>query len=44
MMESLIETGMTELGLYYPALEEQYPAFETIAREVIPEIRKRHAG
>jgi alkanesulfonate monooxygenase SsuD/methylene tetrahydromethanopterin reductase-like flavin-dependent oxidoreductase (luciferase family) len=44
MVESLIETGMTELGLYYPALEEQYPAFEAIAREVIPEIKKRHAG
>lgn len=44
MAESLIETGMTELGLYYPMLEEQYPAFETIAREVIPELKKRHGG
>ncbi len=44
MVESLIETGMSELGLYYPMLEAQYPAFETIAREVIPEIKKRHAG
>jgi alkanesulfonate monooxygenase SsuD/methylene tetrahydromethanopterin reductase-like flavin-dependent oxidoreductase (luciferase family) len=44
MVESLIETGMTELGLYYPALEEQIPAFEKIAREVIPEIKKRHGG
>ncbi len=44
MVESLIETGMSELGLYYPMLEAQYPAFETIAREVIPEIKKRHGG
>ncbi len=44
MAESLIETGMSELGLYYPMLEEQYPAFETIAREVIPELKKRHAA
>ncbi|MDG2284504.1 MAG: hypothetical protein P8N43_03100 [Alphaproteobacteria bacterium] len=44
MVERLIETGMTELGLYYPALDEQYPAFEKIAREVIPEIKKRHGG
>ena len=44
MAESLIEIGMTELGLYYPMLEEQYPAFETIAREVIPELKKRHGA
>jgi hypothetical protein len=44
MVESLIETGMTELGLYYLALEEQIPAFETIALNTIPEIKKRHGG
>jgi alkanesulfonate monooxygenase SsuD/methylene tetrahydromethanopterin reductase-like flavin-dependent oxidoreductase (luciferase family) len=44
MAESLIEAGMSELGLYYPTLEEQYPAFETIAQEVIPDLKKCHAG
>ncbi len=42
--ERLIEAGMTELGLYYPTLQAQYPAFETIAREVIPDLKKRHAA
>lgn len=44
MAEKLIEAGMTELGLYYPTLTEQYPVFETIIGEVIPAIKKRHGG
>jgi len=44
MAESLIEAGMTELGPYYPALEEQYPDFEKVGREAIPAIKARHAG
>ena len=43
MVERLIEVGMGELGLYHPTLEAQYPAFETIAREVTSDIKKRHA-
>lgn len=42
MAESLIEAGITEIGPYYPSLEEQYPAFETVARDVIPELKQRH--
>ncbi len=44
MVESLIETGMSELGIYYPTLESQNDAFEKIVSEVIPEIKARRAG
>ena len=44
MVESLIETGMSELGIYYPTLDSQIDAFEQIVSEVIPEIKRRHAG
>lgn len=40
MARQLIGLGITELGLYYPMLDEQLPVFETIARETIPELRK----
>lgn len=43
MSESLIEAGMSELGPYYPALTEQYGDFEKMGRELIPELKKRHA-
>jgi alkanesulfonate monooxygenase SsuD/methylene tetrahydromethanopterin reductase-like flavin-dependent oxidoreductase (luciferase family) len=35
----LMELGFTEIGVYYPVLEEQMPVFERIAREVLPELR-----
>ncbi len=44
MAESLIELGVSELGPYYPALEDQYPAFERIGQELIPELKRRHGG
>jgi len=44
MAESLIEAGMSELGPYYPALPEQYAAFEKTGAELIPELKKRHAS
>lgn len=31
--------GISEIGLYYPMLEEQLPMFETIARDVIPKLK-----
>ena len=40
MARPLLELGFTEIGLYYPVLEEQVPVFETIAREIIPELRE----
>jgi len=36
------EVGITEFLLYYPIVEKQIPIFEQMAREVIPEIRKRY--
>ena len=35
--------GITEISLYYPALEAQLPAFERIATTVLPELRREHA-
>jgi alkanesulfonate monooxygenase SsuD/methylene tetrahydromethanopterin reductase-like flavin-dependent oxidoreductase (luciferase family) len=37
------DLGITEVSLYYPALESQLPAFERIATEVLPELRHQHA-
>jgi hypothetical protein len=36
--------GMSELVLYYPADPGQLPAFEAVAREVLPELRGEYAG
>jgi alkanesulfonate monooxygenase SsuD/methylene tetrahydromethanopterin reductase-like flavin-dependent oxidoreductase (luciferase family) len=38
----LLDLGFTELGLRYPMLDSQVPVFETIATEVIPELRKAY--
>ena len=32
--------GVSEIGVYYPALEEQIPKFEALARDVIPTLRR----
>jgi alkanesulfonate monooxygenase SsuD/methylene tetrahydromethanopterin reductase-like flavin-dependent oxidoreductase (luciferase family) len=37
------DLGITEVSIYYPALESQLPAFERIATEVLPELRRQHA-
>ncbi|MEO8267744.1 MAG: LLM class flavin-dependent oxidoreductase [Ilumatobacteraceae bacterium] len=37
------ELGITEISMYYPAVESQVPAFERIATDVLPELRRRHA-
>lgn len=37
------DLGITEVSLYYPALESQLPTFERIATEVLPELRRQHA-
>ncbi|MFT7475698.1 MAG: alkanesulfonate monooxygenase SsuD [Verrucomicrobiales bacterium] len=39
----LLELGITELSMYYPMLADQLPVFDTIAREVFPQIRAEHA-
>ena len=39
MVRRVVELGITDIGLYYPMRDEQLPMFETIARDVIPELR-----
>ena len=41
MVERVLELGMTDIGMYYPLREEQFPMFERIATEVIPQLRRR---
>ena len=41
MVQRLTDLGITELGLYYPLLDEQLPMFEKIAKQVIPELKNR---
>jgi alkanesulfonate monooxygenase SsuD/methylene tetrahydromethanopterin reductase-like flavin-dependent oxidoreductase (luciferase family) len=42
MAQRLIDLGITDIGLYYPALDEQLPVFENIARRIIPELKAKH--
>ena len=37
--EQILAMGFTELGLYYPMLEDQLEVFEQIATEVFPQLR-----
>jgi hypothetical protein len=39
MVRRLTELGITEIGLYYPAREEQLPMLEKIAKEIIPKLK-----
>ena len=43
MVGRATELGVTEISMYYPALESQLPAFERIATEVLPGMRREHA-
>ena len=36
------DLGISEISMYYPALESQLPAFERIATTVLPELRHQH--
>jgi alkanesulfonate monooxygenase SsuD/methylene tetrahydromethanopterin reductase-like flavin-dependent oxidoreductase (luciferase family) len=42
-VQQVIGLGITEVSLYYPGLASQLPAFERIATEVLPMLRKEHA-
>ncbi len=44
MVQSLAETGISEIGLYYPTRKEQLPVFEQIAREAIPRLKAARSG
>jgi hypothetical protein len=43
IVRSITDLGITEVSLYYPAVEAQLPAFERIATEVLPVLRREHA-
>ena len=38
----LVELGISDVGLYYPADPVQLASFETIATEVLPDLRSKH--
>ena len=44
MAQRFIDLGISEIGVYYPMRDEQLPMFERIARDVIPELKTRHAA
>jgi alkanesulfonate monooxygenase SsuD/methylene tetrahydromethanopterin reductase-like flavin-dependent oxidoreductase (luciferase family) len=44
MVQKVIALGISEVGLYYPARDEQRPVFERIARDVVPRLKARHAA
>jgi hypothetical protein len=39
LVRSFVTAGYTDIGLYYPTDPEQLPAFERLARDVIPSLR-----
>ena len=41
LAQPLIAAGVTDIGLYYPAVAEQRDVFERIAKDVLPELRER---
>ncbi len=43
MVGRATDLGVTEISMYYPALESQLPAFERIATDVLPTLRREHA-
>ena len=43
MVRRATDLGVTEISIYYPSVETQLPAFERIATEVLPELRRQHA-
>ena len=43
MVRRATDLGVTEISMYYPAVAAQLPAFERIANDVLPELRRAHA-
>ena len=40
MVQRLLKLGISEIGLYFPTLDEQRPTFEKIATEIIPQLKQ----
>jgi hypothetical protein len=43
MVRRATDIGVTEISMYYPAVATQLPAFERIATELLPQLRRQHA-
>ncbi len=43
MVRRITDLGITEISMYYPGVDAQLPAFERIATEVLPVLRREHA-
>lgn len=41
MVERIVGLGFSEIGVYYPMVEDQMASFEAIARETIPALRAK---
>jgi hypothetical protein len=44
MVQQVIALGISEVVLYYPALERQIPMLERIARDVVPTLKAAYAA
>ena len=44
MVERVLALGVSEIGIYYPMIASQLPAFKRLATDVIPGIRAKHDG
>ena len=44
MAQRLIDLGISEIGVYYPMRAEQLPMFERIAREIMPELKRKYGS
>jgi alkanesulfonate monooxygenase SsuD/methylene tetrahydromethanopterin reductase-like flavin-dependent oxidoreductase (luciferase family) len=43
-MRRLIDLGISEIGIGYPRRAEHLPAFETLAREMLPRLKEEYAA
>jgi alkanesulfonate monooxygenase SsuD/methylene tetrahydromethanopterin reductase-like flavin-dependent oxidoreductase (luciferase family) len=44
LVRQLTAAGYTDIGVYYPSVADQMPAFERMARELFPMLRDEYAG
>ena len=42
LVRDLAAVGYTDIGVYYPSVAEQLPAFEQLGRELLPMLRSEH--
>ncbi len=42
LVRDLAAVGYTDIGVYYPSVADQLPAFEQLGRELLPMLRSEH--